>query len=63
MSSYFVDESSCSGMGPSGSISRVLANSPSHRLAKNMDRGFSLESVSVREWRCSGESACKSLRR
>jgi hypothetical protein len=30
----FVDEKSCSGVGPGGRISRVLANSPSHRLAK-----------------------------
>jgi len=59
----FVDERSCSGVGLGDRVSRVLANSSSHRLARNMDRGFGLESVSVRERMCSGESACKSLRR
>ncbi len=59
----FVDEKSFSGVGPSGRVSRVLASNPSHHLARNVDRGFGFESVSVRERRWSGESACKSLRR
>ena len=63
MSCCFVDERSCSGVGPGGRVSRALAKCPSHRLARNADQGFGLESVSVRERRCSGESACKSLRR
>ena len=63
MSGCFVDERSCSGVGPGGRVSRALAKCPSHRLARNADQGFGLESVSVRERRCSGESACKSLRR
>ena len=58
-----MDKRSRSGEGTSGRISIVLVNSPSHRLARNVDRGFGLESVSVRERRCSGESDCKSLRR
>ena len=31
MSGCFVDERSCSGMGPGGRVSRVLADSLSHR--------------------------------
>ena len=49
--------------GLGGRIARVLAKSLSHRAAINLDRGVGLESVSVRERRCSGESACISLRR
>ncbi len=48
-SDCFVDERSCSDVGPGDRVSRVLANSPSHRLAINADRGFGLESVSARE--------------
>ena len=54
MSCCFVDERSGSGVGPSGRVARVLAKSPSHRAAKNVDWGFGLESVNVRERRCSG---------
>ena len=49
ISSCFLDERSCSGVGLGGRMSRVLANSPCHRLAKDVDRGFGLESVSVRK--------------
>ena len=58
-----MDERGCSGVGSGGRVARVLAKSPSHRAAKNVDWGFGLESASVRERRCSGESACRSLRR
>jgi hypothetical protein len=58
-----VDERSYSGVGPGGRVARVLAKISTHRAAKNVDWGFGLESVSVRERRCSGESACRSLRR
>ena len=58
ISSCFVTERICSGVGLGGRVARVLAKSPSHRAARNGDRGFGLESVSVRETRCSGESAC-----
>ena len=65
MSGCFVDERSCSGAGPGGKVSRVLANSPSHRLARNVDRKFCVESVSVRERRCWGSllaSVCGDIR-
>ena len=48
-------------MSLKGRISRVLANSISQRLARNAPRGFGLESVRVREWKCKGESAYRSL--
>ena len=63
MSGCFVDERSCSGVGPGGRVSRVLANGPSHRAAKNVDRRVGLDSMNVRERICSGECACRSLRR
>ena len=63
ISGCFVNERSCSGVGPSGRVSRVLSMSPNHSAAKNVDWGFGLESVSVRERKCSGESACRSMRR
>ena len=40
MSGCVVVERSCSGVGPGGRISRVIANSPNQWLAKNVDRGF-----------------------
>ncbi len=58
-----MDERSCSGVSLGGRVARVLAKSPSHRATKNVDRGFGLESVSVRERRCLGEFACRILRR
>ncbi len=58
-----MDKRISSGVGPGGRISRVLANSPYHQLAINVDRGFGLESASVREWRRLRESACINLRR
>ena len=54
MCGCFVNKKSYSGVGPSGRISRLLANSPTHRLAKNGDLGFGLESVSVREYGARG---------
>ena len=62
MSACFVHERSYSGVGHGGRVSRVLANSPSHRLARNVDWGFGLEIVSARERRYSGESVCTSVR-
>ena len=59
----FVDERSCSGVGPGGRVARVLVKSPNHRAAKHVDWGIGLGSVSVRERRWSGGSACRSLRR
>ena len=50
MSDGFVDERSCSGVGPGGSrVARVFAKSRSHRAAKNGDWECGLECVSVRE--------------
>ena len=63
MSGCFVDKKSCSGVGPGGRVSRVLANSSSHRLARNVEREFDFRSVSMRERRCLGESVCISMRR
>ena len=63
ISSCFVAERSCSGVGLGCRVASVLAKSPSHRAATNVGRRFGLESVSVRERKCSGESACRSLRR
>ena len=63
MSSCFEVERSRSGVGPGGRISRVLANSPNQRLGRNVARRLNLNSVSVKEWKCSGDSACRSLRR
>jgi hypothetical protein len=54
---------SYSDAGPWGRMSRVLANSTNHRLATNVARGSGLESVSVRERKRSGDSACRSLRK
>ncbi len=48
-------------MGPEGRMSSVVANSINHLLARDVARGSGLESVSVRDRRCSGNSACKSL--
>jgi len=33
LSGYFVDERSCSDVGPGGRVARVLAKSPTHRAA------------------------------
>jgi len=63
ISSCFGAERSCSCVGPSGRVARVLAKRPSQRAAKIVDWGSGLESVSVRERRCSRESAFRSLRR
>jgi len=39
-------ERSCSGVGLGVGISRLLAKSPSQRLARSVARGLGLESVS-----------------
>lgn len=54
---------SCSGVGPLGRLLNESASKTCQRLAIRVDRGSGLESVSVSESRCSGESACRSLRR
>ena len=54
---------SCSGARPLGRLFIELANISCQRLAIRVDRGSCLESVSVSESRCSGESVCMSLRR
>ncbi len=54
---------SCSGVDPGGRMSRVLANSTSHRLSRDVAMGSGLESVSLRERKCSGDYACRSLRK
>jgi hypothetical protein len=63
MSSCLEAERSCSSVGPGDKISILLANSSSQRLARNVARGSGLDSVSVRKKKCTGESACRSLRR
>ena len=50
-------------MGHEGKISSVRDNSRSQRLDRNVPRGFGSKSVSLSDWKCSGESACRSLRR
>ena len=54
---------SCSGVGPLGRLVKDFPSKACQRFAMRVDRGSGLESVSVSESRCSGESACKSLRR
>jgi hypothetical protein len=63
MSSCLEAERSCNGVGHGDRMSRLLANSPSQWLARNVARGSSLESVSVRRRKCSGKSARRSLRK
>ncbi len=63
MSNCLEVDSICSGVGLGARMSRVLASSINHLLARDVARGPGLESVSVRERECLGDSACKSLRR
>ena len=54
---------SCSGMSPLGRLVIEFASNACQWLAIRVDRGSNLESISVSETRCSGESACNSLRK
>ena len=54
---------SCSGIESLGRLFFEFANKPCLRSAIRVDRESCLESVSVSESICSGESACRSLRR
>ena len=55
---------SCRGVGPLGRLlNESTASKTCQRLAMRVDRGSGLESVSVIESGCSGESAYRSLRR
>ena len=59
-----LDESkSYSGVGPGGRSTSVSASMACHLLATGVDRGSWVEEVCVRIFRCSGESACRSLRK
>ncbi len=59
MSNFFEVDRSCSDVGLGGRILRVVATSTNHLLARNVARGSSWESISVRERerKCSGDSA------
>jgi len=54
---------SCSGLGLLGRLLNEYASKNCHRLAMRVHRGSGLEIVSVSERWCSGEFACRSLRR
>ena len=54
---------SCSGVSPLGSFVIMFVSKPCQRLAMRVDRGSGLESNSVSESKCSGESTRRSLRR
>ena len=54
---------SCSGVGPGGRFVRDDASMVYHLLAMGVVRGSWVEEVSVRVFRCSGDSACRSLRK
>ena len=47
---------SCSGVGPLRKLVLVFTNKPCHRLAIGLGRWSGLESVSVSEMNCLGES-------
>jgi hypothetical protein len=50
-------------VGPLDRLLNEPANKTCQRLVVRVDRGSGLESDSVSESRCSGESTCRSLRR
>ena len=63
MSSCLDESKSCSGVGPGGRFVSVDFSMVCHLWAMGVDRGSWVEEVCVRMFRCSGDSACRSLRK
>ena len=63
MSSCLDESKSCSGVGPGGRFVSDDASMVCHLLAMGVVRGSWVEEVCVRIFRCSGDSACRSLRK
>ena len=59
-----LDESkSCSGVGPGGRFVIVDSSMVCYLWAMGVYRGSCVEEVCMRCFRCSGDSACRSLRK
>ena len=63
MSGCLDEATSCSGVGPCGSRGNVLARTAYHLLAMEVELGSGLDREFRECVRCSGDSACKSLRK
>ena len=63
MSSCLDESKSCSGVGPGGRFVSVDSSMVCHLWAMGVDRGSWVEEVCVSIFRCSGDSACRSLRK
>ncbi len=63
MSSCLEESKSCSGVGPGGRFVSDDASMVCHLLAMGVVRGSWVEEVCGRIFRCSGDSACRSLRK
>jgi len=63
MSSCLDESRSCSGVGPVGRFMRDVASIVCHLLAIGVVRGSWVEELCVSICRCSGDSACRSLRK
>ncbi len=57
------DSKSCSGVGPGSRFVSDDASMACHQLAIGVVRGSWVEEVCVIIFRCSGDSACRSLRK
>ncbi len=63
MFSCMDDSKSCSGVGPGSGFVSDDASMACHLLAAGVVRGSWIEEIYVRIFRCSGDSACRSLRK
>jgi len=63
MSSCLEESKICSGVGPGGRFVNDDASMVCHLLAIGVVRGSWVAELCVRVFRCSGDSACRSLRK
>ena len=63
MSSCLEESRSCSGVSPGGRLMSDVANIVCHLMAIGVVRGSWVEEFCVRIFRCSGDSAYRSLRK
>jgi len=63
MSTCLDESRSCSGLGPSGRSMSDVANIDCHLVAIGVACGLWVEELCVKIFRCSGVSACRSLRK
>ena len=63
MSSCLEESKSCSGVGPGGRFGSDDASMVCHLLAMEVYRRSWVVEIYVRNFRCSGDSACRSLRK